>query len=128
MDISIFLAKFWGWYLITFFTLLIFYPQRIKQMFEFAKDERFVFLLSFLAIIMGLLNIIAHNLWVADWRIIITLFGWFAFIKGVTRFAFPQIAMKWIEKYDRKWFPFMMFLMFVMGIVLLNQAYGWVQF
>ena len=76
----------------------------------------------------GLLNIIAHNLWVADWRLMVTLFGWFVFIKGITRFAFPKIATMWIDKFDRKWFQFVMFLFFLIGIVLLNQAYGWVQF
>jgi len=96
MDISIFLAKFWGWYCITFFTLLIVYPKRIKQLFEYTKDEKFMITTAFLAIILGLINIIAHNLWVTDWRIIITLFGWITFIKGVTRFEFPNIAMKWM--------------------------------
>ena len=128
MDISIFLAKFWGWYCMTFFILLIVYPKRIKQLFEYTKDEKFMITTSFLAIILGLLNIIAHNLWVADWRIIITLFGWISFIKGVTRFAFPSIAMKWMMQIDFKWFQFLLFLLFIIGVVLLNQAYSWVQF
>ncbi|MEN8185866.1 MAG: hypothetical protein ABFR05_01920 [Bacteroidota bacterium] len=128
MDISIFLAKFWGWYFITFFLLLIFYPKRIKQLFEFAKDEKFMIMSSFLAITIGLLNIIAHNIWEPDWRVMITLFGWFALSKGIVRFAFPQLAVKLMEKFDFKWFHFLMFLLFVVGVVLLNQAYGWVQF
>ncbi len=129
MDISIFLAKFWGWYLIIFFVLLIVYPKRIKQLFEYTKDEKFIIIMSFLAIIIGLLNIIAHNIWVSDWRIIITLFGWFALFKGITLFAFPQFALQWIDNFDYKWFQFIMFfLLFVTGIILLNQAYVWVQF
>lgn len=128
MDASVFLAKFWGWYLITFFVLLIFYPKRIKQLFDFAKDEKFTMIISIMAISFGLLSIIAHNLWVADWRIVITLFGWFSFIKGVVHFAFPHIALKWIERIDFKWFQFMMFLFVIIGIVLLNQVYTWVQF
>ena len=129
MNISIFLAKFWGWYFIIFFVLLLVYPKRIKQLFEYTKDEKFIIIMSFLAIIIGLLNIIAHNIWVSDWRIIITLFGWFALFKGITLFAFPQLALQWIDKFDYKWFQFMMFfLLFVTGIILLNQAYVWVQF
>ena len=128
MDISIFLAKFWGWYMITFFILLIVYPKRIKQLFEYTKDEKFKIIISFMAIILGLINIVAHNLWVADWRLIITLFGWFSFIKGITIFAFPNIAMKWIHQIDFKWFQFLLFLLFVVGVVVLNQAYVWVQF
>jgi len=128
MDISIFLAKFWGWYFITFFILLIVYPKRIKQLFEFANDEKFMITTSFLAITLGLLNIIAHNLWVMDWRIIITLFGWISFIKGVTRFAFPTFATKWMLQIDFKWFQFLLILLFIVGVLLLNQAYSWVLF
>lgn len=128
MDISIFLAKFWGWYFITFFILLIVYPKRIKQLFEFANDEKFIITTSFLAITLGLLNIIAHNLWVMDWRIVITLFGWISFIKGVTNFAFPNFATKWMLQIDFKWFQFLLILLFIVGVLLLNQAYSWVLF
>ena len=128
MEVSFFLAKFWGWFFVTFFFLLIIYPKRIKQLFEFVKDDKFVIILSVLAIIIGLLNIVAHNLWVKDWRIIITLFGYFSLIKGVTQFAFPRFAWDWMEKVDFKWFQFLLLLMLIMAIILLNQAYQWVPF
>ncbi len=128
MDISIFLAKFWGWYFVTFFVLLVVYPKRIKQLFEYTNDEKFMLTTSFIAITMGLLNIVAHNLWVADWRLMITLFGWMSFFKGITRFAFPKFSQKWTDKIDYKWFQFLLFLLFVVGVILLNQAYFWVQF
>jgi hypothetical protein len=38
------------------------------------------------------------------------------------------VAWSWMEKIDFKWFQFMMFLMFVVGVMLLNQAYQWVPF
>ncbi len=128
MEISIFLAKFWGWYLIIYFFLLLIYPRRIKQLFEYTKDEKFIIIISFLAIILGLLNIIAHNIWVTDWRIVITLFGWFSLLKGITLFAFPNFTIKMITNINFKRFHFLIFLLFVFGIVLLNQVYHWVQF
>ncbi|MDN3641204.1 hypothetical protein QWY87_00720 [Lutimonas halocynthiae] len=125
---SIFLAKFWGWFFIIFFLLFMIYPKRIKQMFSFAKDDKFIIILAFLGIIIGLLNILVHNLWVKDWRVIITLFGWFSLIKGISQFAFPEFAYKWARKIDFKWFQFFLFLMFIVGLTLLNQAYGWVPY
>jgi len=128
MDISIFLAKFWGWYFLLFFALFIIYPKRIKQMFAFAKDDKFMIILSILGIIIGLLHILSHNLWVKDWRVIITLFGWFSLAKGISQFAFPGFANKWIENIDFKWFQFFLFLLFLIGLILLNQAYQWVPY
>jgi len=123
MENSIFLAKFWGWFFILFFALFMLYPKRIKQMFSFTKDDKFIIILSILGIIIGLLNILAHNLWVKDWRVLITLFGWFSLLKGISQFAFPGFSTKWIEKVDFKWFQFLLFLLFIVGLVLLNQAY-----
>ncbi|MGI9531889.1 hypothetical protein [Lutimonas sp.] len=85
-------------------------------------------ILSILGILIGLLNILLHNVWVKDWRILITLFGWFSLLKGVSQFAFPGFANKWIENIDFKWFQFVLFMMFIIGLVLLNQAYQWVLY
>ncbi|MCA0932770.1 hypothetical protein LCM02_09935 [Lutimonas saemankumensis] len=128
MDISIFLAKFWGWYFMLFFVLFMVYPKRIKQMFLFAREDQFMIILSILGIIIGLLHILAHNIWVTDWRIIITLFGWFSLMKGISQFAFPGFATKWVNNIDYKWFQFILFLLFLVGLILLNQAYQWVLY
>ena len=74
-DITIFLAKFWGWYMIIFFLILSLNPKRIKQIFEDLKDQKFALLASFLATIIGLLNILVHNVWEDSWAFIVTLIG-----------------------------------------------------
>ena len=63
MDISLFLAKFWGWFLIVFFLILSFNPKRIKQIFKDLNDEKFLIISAFLLIIIGLLNVLFHNIW-----------------------------------------------------------------
>jgi uncharacterized protein YjeT (DUF2065 family) len=35
-----------------------------------------------------------HNIWIADWRILITLIGWLSVIKGVVRLLFPQAGKR----------------------------------
>lgn len=123
MNVSIFLAKFWGWFFVIIFFLLMFYPKRIRQLFQFIKDDKFSIILSILGILIGLLNIIAHNKWVPDWRILITVIGWFSLLKGISQFAFPGFAVKWVRNIDFKWFQFLLFLLFVIGLFMLNQAY-----
>jgi len=97
-------------------------------MFAFIKDDKFTMILSVLGIVIGLLNIIAHNVWTLDWRIIITLFGWFSLLKGISQFAFPGFAVKWVQNIDFKWFQFLLFLLFASGLFLLNQAYQWILY
>ena len=128
MDTSIFLAKFWGWYLIIFFLILSFNPTRIRQIFEDLKDQKFVILAAFLAIIVGLLNILFHNKWEADWTIIITLMGWVALIEGLVLFALPNLVAKWLEYIHIKLVQVIYILMFLTGLFLLNMAYSLVPY
>jgi hypothetical protein len=42
--------------------------------------------------------VLVHNVWTADWRVIITVFGWLAVIGGVIRILFPQQVTAMGEK------------------------------
>ena len=128
MDVSIFLAKFWGWYLIIFFLVLSFNPSRIRQIFEDLKDQKFVILAAFMAIIVGLLNVLFHNSWESDWTIIITIIGWIALCEGLLLFAFPNVVAKWLEFIHIKLVQVIYMLLFLVGIFLLNMGYQLVPY
>ena len=123
-NISFFLAKFWGWYLIIFFTILSFNPKRILQLLKDLQDQKFVILISFTAIIIGLLNILTHNIWEADWRLIITLIGWVSLIIGLSLFIFPARTSKILENFNVKFVQLMYMLLLIIGVFLLNKGYG----
>ena len=124
MENSIFLAKFWGWYLIIFFFILSFNPKRIKQIFEDLKDEKFLIISSFVAIIVGLLNILFHNIWEPNYKLIITLIGWISLFIGLLLFMFPKQTVSWLEITNVKLVQVIYILLFFVGIFLLNIAYG----
>ena len=56
-----------------------------------------MYLSGFLALIIGNLLVVSHNVWTADWRVIITIFGWLSLLKGVVRLFFPSIAIKNVD-------------------------------
>jgi len=123
-NVSIFLAKFWGWYLIIFFIILSFNPKRIKQIFNDLNDEKFLIISAFIAIIIGLLNILFHNIWELNWKIIITLIGWIALFKGLFLFIFPKRTVSKLENFNVKFIQVVYMLLFLVGVFLLNTAYG----
>ena len=46
----------------------------------------------------GVAVLLNHNVWAADWRVLITLFGWLAAIGGAQRIIWPQAteaALRW---------------------------------
>ena len=123
-NVSIFLAKFWGWYLLIFFVILSFNPRRIKQIFEDLKDEKFLILTAFIAIIVGLLNILAHNIWELGWELIITFLGWISLFIGLSLFIFPQPTVSGLKFFNVKFVQVIYILLFLLGVFLLNTAYG----
>lgn len=123
MDNSIFLAKFWGWYLIIFFFILSFNPKRIKQIFDDLHDEKFLITSAFIAIILGLLNIIFHNIWEFNYKIVITLIGWLSLFIGLALFVFPKPTVAWLKITNVKFVQVIYILFFMIGLFLLNQVY-----
>ena len=124
MDTSLFLLKFWGWYCVIFFFILSFNPKRIKQIVEDLQDQKFTILIPFLPIIIGLLNILFHNIWEANISLVVTLFGWLALLKGIMLFTFPRTTTKGITKMNIKFVQAMYIFVILIGVIMLNEAYG----
>jgi len=127
-ETSIFLAKFWGWYLIIFFLILSFNPKRIVQVIKDLEDQKFVIVISFAAIVIGLLNILFHNVWEDDWRLLITLIGWLALFIGLSLFIFPKRTVLYLDYLNIKFVQLIYMLLFFIGLFLLNMGYGIVIF
>ncbi|MBP8791859.1 MAG: hypothetical protein KBH29_01625 [Lutibacter sp.] len=123
---SIFLAKFWGWYLIIFFLILTLNPKRIVQIITDLKDQKFAILAAFIAIIIGLINILLHNIWESNWTLVITLIGWAALLKGLALFIFPKQTIHWFNFVNIKFVQLIYTLLFLAGVFLLSMAYGFI--
>lgn len=122
-DISIFLAKFWGWYFVIFFLILSYNPGRIKQISKDLKNPRFSILIGFIAILIGLLNILFYNEWTYNWTMILTLIGWIALGKGMFVFTFPIQAAKLVDNINVKLIQVIYVFLLLLGLYLLNNGY-----
>jgi hypothetical protein len=89
MDISIFLAKVVGLYLVItgFFTFIKYkeFPNIIKSM---SLEKGTLFVLAIITLMIGLLLVVSHNIWVLDWRLLITLIAWLILLSGIFRLFF----------------------------------------
>ncbi|HSM19024.1 MAG TPA: hypothetical protein VK844_01470 [Hyphomicrobiales bacterium] len=57
---------------------------------EFLKSDALIFLAGILTLSLGVTLVVVHNVWVADWPVIITVIGWVTLIAGILRVAWPQ--------------------------------------
>jgi hypothetical protein len=56
---------------------------------EFIGSRALIFITGMLALVAGLAVVNAHNLWVPDWRVIVTVLGWLLVIRGIMLLVFP---------------------------------------
>ncbi|MGZ5862938.1 MAG: hypothetical protein ACXWKB_06605 [Methyloceanibacter sp.] len=56
---------------------------------EFISSRALIFVTGVLALVAGLAIVNAHNLWVPDWRVIVTVLGWLMIVRGIMNLVFP---------------------------------------
>lgn len=94
METSIFLAKLVGPMLVVLGLFVSLRPGRIGRIGrEFLDSEALIFISGVITLPAGLAIVLTHNVWAADWRVLITLIGWVAVVAGIARIALPD-AMK----------------------------------
>ena len=89
METSIFLAKMIGPVILVMGLVVLLNPLRMRTLArEFLQGEAFIFMSGLITLPIGLALVNTHNIWVADWRVIITVFGWLSVFAGIARMAF----------------------------------------
>ena len=76
---------------------------------------------------LGLIVILGHNLWVADWRILITLVGWLVTLKCVLNLLFPRwsgFVKKWSESFLRRYITVGGLVVAAVGVILTFMSFS----
>src|SRR5882757_4728724 len=95
MQTSVFLARLIGPVMLVV-GLAVFANQRAfhDMAEEFLASPALLFLSGLLIMPMGLAIVLTHNVWTADWRVLVTLFGWLNAIGGAVRLLAPTWVMQ----------------------------------
>ncbi len=100
MDISLFLSKALGLYFVIISVGMLINAYTLKPILgEMLQSPGLMFVTGVMAMIVGVLIVISHNVWTLDWRVIITLIGWVSLIKGTIRVVIPQ----YVDVIDKNW-------------------------
>ena len=62
-------------------------------MYDFTHSMGLLWLTGFVTLVCGLVIVSLHNLWVRDWRVLITILAWLTAIKGAAVMVFPRTMM-----------------------------------
>ncbi len=95
MSTSIFLARLIGPVMLAIGLAVFANPRGFRDMAEeFMASRALLFLSGLLIMPVGLAIVLTHNVWTADWRVLITIFGWLNVIGGALRLFAPPLLVK----------------------------------
>jgi len=89
MEEAIFLARFWG----SLFMILGGLSAAagfLKRVINYTEEKTITVATGYITFLLGLMTVVAHNVWVADWRVAITILGWVTLFKGLEKVGFPE--------------------------------------
>jgi len=92
MSTSVFIARLLG----PMFVLVgIALPLKTKMfqaiLREFIGSPTLLYLAGFFGLLGGIALVLVHNVWVLDWRILITLLGWVTLVRAVVTIFRPDL-------------------------------------
>lgn len=111
MEISILLARFWG-SLFILLGLMSVGAKLLGRIIKYTEDKRITVTTGYITFLLGLVTVILHNVWVADFRVAITILGWVTLFKGIEKIALPERVNKKAQMFkgQQKLWGFVIFL------------------
>lgn len=121
MDISIFLARFWG-SLFIILGLSSISAKFLGRVIEYTEDKTITVSTGYITFLLGLATVVAHSIWVSDLRLAITILGWTTLLKGIEKIVFPGRVNKIAQKFKDKQ------SLWGFVILLIGAFYFWISF
>lgn len=100
LEISMVLARFWG-SLFVILGLLSIGVKFLGKVIGYTEERTITISTGYITFLLGLGTVVLHTLWVADWRIAITLLGWATLIKGIMKIGFPDHIHKQAQMFKK---------------------------
>ncbi len=90
---AIWISKFLGPVILALSIPMIVTPSNLQETTRrFLADSPLVLISGVLAMTAGLSIVNTHNVWVLNWTLIVTLFGWALLLGGASRIVAPRVV------------------------------------
>lgn len=121
MEISIYLARFWG-SLFMILGLGSVLAKFLGRVIQYTEDGTVTISTGYITFLLGLVTVTLHNIWVADWRVAITILGWITLLKGIEKIVFPDRVNKKAQMFKGQQ------ILWGFVILLIGAVYFWLGF
>lgn len=66
----------------------------LGRVIGYTEDKTITIATGYITFLLGLATVVAHNVWVWDWRVAVTILGWTTLLKGIEKIAWPERVNK----------------------------------
>jgi len=94
MDISIFLARMLGIIFVLMPIIVWFDESKVESLVEVIKKKNFLFAFGVFTLLFGSVIVSCHSLWLFNWKLVVTLVGWFFLLIGIASFISSSTTSK----------------------------------
>ncbi|MDP3792347.1 MAG: hypothetical protein Q8Q89_01320 [bacterium] len=127
MELSIFLAKVLGLYLIIVSVAVWLRRKDLGGLaVSFAQDKVHIYLSGVIFLLLGLALVVSHNIWDTAWQGVISVLGWMTLVKAGMRIFFTNkvgtIAQKTVGS---RWYWLAIIASFPIGIWLTYTGFSY---
>lgn len=120
METANLLANIFGLSFIAIGLSFLIYQKEVQGIIEFFENKARVFIFGILSFVIGVAMVLSYNVWTSDWKVIITIFGWVALLKGLVALFMPETTIKYIKKAkDASWLSYGLVAVVILGCVLI---------
>jgi hypothetical protein len=119
MDLSIFLAKLIGIYLLLVAFTLLFRKKEVEgSTKDFASSKGLITLSGSLSLFLGLAIVISHPIFIPGWQGVISFVGALLIVRGLFRIIFPSRVQKNLTSSFHKWYWLVFLITLFLGLFL----------
>jgi hypothetical protein len=124
MELSIFLAKWLGLYLLIVAADLLLRRHELEgAVRDFASSKGLLVFSGSISLLIGLAIVIAHPVYEGDWRGFITLLGYLIILRGAVRVAFPTHLQKRILSFFHRSYWAVFLILLIVGVYLTYSGF-----
>lgn len=128
MELSYFLGQLLGSTLVLFAVAGLVRPAIITNAIRDFDHDAFTSLSwGITAISAGVALVLTHNIWDGSWRVLVTVIGWGAVIKGFIYLIAPQQLIglgRWVYQ-NAQWTRAVLTVLLIMGAYLAYKGFGY---
>jgi ABC-type arginine/histidine transport system permease subunit len=120
------LARAWGLLSVLICTgMLLNKNSFIGMMQHLQTDSISILIAGVIALSIGVAQVVGFNSWTADYRGLVTLFGWVSLLKGIAIIFVPGYLERFAQVFTKEaWYITSLAIFFIMGVYLCYAGFA----